>query len=267
MPNPNPAPSPAPADPAPAPADPAPAPANVPTPAPSDPAPSPAPVDPAPAPTPQPPTDPAPAKMDEPAPTDPWDLLKTDGEKQAESAQKVAAEDAQYAAAAGFGDEAKIESIPLGEAPDGSALSMDAAQQLEFLPYLRAAGVPAEKAPEVVKAFAAREAARIKADIDRDKAETAAIWRKTQDTFGESLKQVLSDAQRGALRLFPKDLWEEMRKVPALALDERFLRSLAAHGRSYRNDNGGPPPSTQKAPPRDGRLVFDLASFSEGTKN
>jgi hypothetical protein len=238
------------------------------TPTPQEAAPSPAPVDPAAATT-TPPAEqaPAPAKADDPAPTDPWDLLKTDGEKQAESAQKVAAEDAQYAAAAGFGDDAKTESIPLGEAPDGSSLSMDAAQQREFLPYLRAAGVPAEKAQEVVKAFAAREAARIKADIDRDKAETADIWRKTQDTFGESLKQVLSDAQRGALRLFPKDLWEEMRKVPALALDERFLRSLAAHGRSYRNDNGGPPPSDRKAPSGGDKPSFSLDAWSKGSGN
>jgi len=204
--------------------------------------------------------------MDEPAPTDPWDLLKTDGEKQTDAAQKTAAEDAQYAADAGFGDGAEVADIPLGADPEGNALSMDAAQQREFLPFLREAGVPADKAPGVVKAFAAHEAARIKADLARNKAETAAIWRKTQETFGESLKQVLADAQRGALRLFPKDLWEEMRRVPALALDERLLRALAAHGRSYKNDNGGPPPSTQKAPPRDGRLVFDLASFSEGTK-
>lgn len=171
-------------------------------------------------------------------PENPWDEVDgDDGDKDDGDLDDAGRE--EYFKAAGF-DGDKPKAIPLGKDGFGEAREMAVEEQRELLSVLRRSGVPADKAAGAIKALADHEAAKIAKQSEKDSQDTLRVWNASKKAFGSAFKQTLVDADRGARALFPPDLWDEIKRVPAMSFDERFLRSLAHYGRTLRNDGGGP---------------------------
>ena len=128
--------------------------------------------------------------------------------------------------------------VDLGNGPDGQPIQIDPNGLKAIAPVLIKHGLDGEKAGEIVKAYAEYEQAQAKQAVERDNAVVAGLVQKAKDELGADLPAFASDAKKAGKYLFGEELWGDLLSVPALANDVRFVKALAALGRSLKNDRG-----------------------------
>lgn len=219
-------------------------------------------------PTPQEPAPATDAKPQEPQPQneppapDILDLAKGEEQKKKEEAEQAKADFDAYVKSAGL--EQGITDLVLRKGENGEPdVTMPANEVGAIFSVLKQTGIPADKAKDMVGMVSALDHFRAKAQAERDEKILASIRAETAKEFGDSLGAAARDMVAGGERLFGAELWKDICTIPALVNDKRFVRALAAYGRSGRNDNGGPAPASGGG--RTGRVAFDLASFALGT--
>jgi hypothetical protein len=197
-----------------------------------------------------------------PAP-DILDLAKGEEQKKQEAAEKADADFEAYVKGAGFDDGITSVVMRNGESGEPEA-SLPAREVGAILSVLKGAGIPAEKAGDMIGMVAALDRLRSEEQSQADEKVLAAIRADTAKEFGDSLGAAARDMFAGGQRLFGAELWNDICTISALVNDKRFVRALASYGRSARNDDGGPAPASGGA--RSGQVVFDLGSFGQGTR-
>lgn len=211
-------------------------------------------------------TDPKPQEQqpqNEPPPAlDILDLAKGEEQKKQEAAEKAKADFDAYVKSAGL--EQGITDLVVRKGENGQPdVTMPAQEVGAIFSVLQATGIPAEKAKDMVGMVSALDQFRAQAQAAHDEEVLASIRAETAKEFGDNLGAAARDMVAGGERLFGAELWKEICTIPALVNDKRFVRAMAAYGRSGRNDDGGPAPASGGG--RTGRVAFDLASFALGT--
>jgi hypothetical protein len=231
-------------------------PANTATPPASDPKPQETPPNTDPKPQePQPQNDPPPAP-------DILDLAKGEEQKTQEAAEKAKADFDAYVKAAGL--EQGITDLVVRKGENGQPdVTMPAQEVGAIFSVLKQTGIPADKAKDMIGMVSALDQFRAQAQAAHDEKVLAGIRADTAKEFGDNLGAAARDMVAGGERLFGADLWKDICTITALVNDKRFVRAMAAYGRSGRNDDGGPAPASGGG--RTGRVAFDLASFALGT--
>lgn len=194
------------------------------------------------------------------APGDLFDMLKGEEQKTAEAKEKAQADFAAYFKEAGLGEE--IGDLTLGK--DENAVTLAAEDVGAVIGALKATEIPAAQAKGVLATIGMLDRIRAERQEAEENKVVAEIQEASRQEFGDNLRTVLGDAQAAGLALFGADLWQDISTIKALTNDKRFLRAMAAYGRSRRNDTGGPAPSVAAAP--GGEKTFDLATFAKGMK-
>ena len=234
-----------------------PPPANTATPPASDPKPQETPpnTDPKPDGQTQPANDPPPAP-------DILDLAKGEEQKKQEAAEKAKADFDAYVKSAGL--EQGITDLVVRKGENGQPdVTLPAREVGAIFSVLQATGIPADKAKDMIGMVSALDQFRAQAQAAHDEKVLAGIRAETAKEFGDSLGAAARDMVAGGERLFGAELWKDICTITALVNDKRFVRAMAAYGRSGRNDDGGPAPASGGG--RTGRVAFDLASFALGT--
>ena len=215
----------------------------------------------------QPNTDPKPDGQTQPANDPPpapdiLDLAKGEEQKKQEAAEKAKADFDAYVKSAGL--ENGITDLVVRKGENGQPdVTLPAREVGAIFSVLQATGIPADKAKDMIGMVSALDQFRAKEQEEADAKVLAAIRAETAKEFGDNLGAAARDMVAGGERLFGAELWKDICTIPALVNDKRFVRAMAAYGRSGRNDDGGPAPASGGG--RTGRVAFDLASFALGT--
>lgn len=143
---------------------------------------------------------------------------------------------AEYAKQSGF-DFTKDISIGTDALGDGEQyVSADIIKTLT--PAIMKLGIPAEKAGAAYQLIAQYEKAQLEHNNKLAITEINARAEASRKEFGKELGEVCRLAAQGGAAIFGDGLWEEMKEVPILVNDKRFLRALAKVGRMLKNDKG-----------------------------
>lgn len=141
-----------------------------------------------------------------------------------------------YIKDSGF-DFSKDISIGVDALGDGEQF-VSAAMIKALTPAIMKLGIPANKAGDAYQLIAAYEKAQLEHNNKAAVAEINARAEASRKEFGKSLGEVCQLAEQGGSAIFGDGLWEEMKEVPILTNDKRFLRALAKVGRMLKTDRG-----------------------------
>ena len=198
----------------------------------------------------------------DPPPADILDLAKSGEEKEAQAKEQAKADFDAYVKDAGLKDGITDLVVRKGEngQPD---VTLPAQEVGAIFSVLKATGIPADKAKDMLGMVSALDQFRAAAQQKRDEQTLNQIRAEAAKEFGDNLTTAARDMVAGGQRLFGAELWKDICTIPALVNDKRFIRAMSAYGRSGRNDSGGPAPTSGGA--TGGKIVFDLDAFSKGT--
>jgi hypothetical protein len=203
-----------------------------------------------------------PAEQNQPPPADILELAKSGEEKEAQAKEQAKADFDAYVKDAGLKDGITDVVVQKGEngKPD---VTLPAQEVGAIFSVLKATGIPADKARDMLGMVSALDQFRAAAQQKRDEQVLNEIRTEAAKEFGDNLTTAARDMVAGGQRLFGAELWKDICTIPALVNDKRFIRAMSAYGRSGRNDTGGPAPTSGGA--TGGKIVFDLDAFSKGT--
>lgn len=191
------------------------------------------------------------------------DLAKGEDERKADAEQQAKADFDAYVKAAGL--ENGLTDILVKKGENGEPDQTMPAQEVgAIMSALQKSGIDAGKARDMVGMVAALDQYRANAQAEADRRVLRQIREETRKEFGDSLVAASRDMVAAGQALFGSDLWTDICTIPALTNDKRFVRAMAAYGRSLRNDNGGPAPTAGGAA-RGSSPVFDLDAWAKGT--
>lgn len=211
------------------------------------------------------PPEPAPSSdQNQPPPADILDLAKSDDQRKAEAADKAKADFEDYVKQAGLKD--GVTDLVLKKGENGQPdVTLPAQEVGAIFSVLKATGIPADKAKDMVGMVSALDQFRAAAQQKRDEQVLNAIRADAAKEFGDNLAAAARDMVAGGERLFGAELWQDICTIPALVNDKRFIRAMSAYGRSGRNDNGGPAPASGGG--ASSSMRFTLDSWTKGSGN
>lgn len=129
--------------------------------------------------------------------------------------------------------------ISIGTDALGDGEQFISAQMLKNLtPDLMKLGIPANKAGDALKLIESYERMQLEHNNKAAIAEINARAEASRKEFGKELGEVCQLAEQGGSAIFGDGLWEEIKGVPVLTNDKRFLRALAKVGRMLKTDKG-----------------------------
>lgn len=131
-----------------------------------------------------------------------------------------------------------IPAIDLGAGPDGNPIPLDSAAIKAVAPAMLKHGLKPEQAKDIIAAYGEHMKAQVAEQVKQERDFAEGLAAATKAELGADLPTFVADAKKGGAALFGNELWAQFVAVPALANDVRFIKALAAYGRSIKTDDG-----------------------------
>ena len=131
-----------------------------------------------------------------------------------------------------------IPAIDLGAGPDGNPIPLDSAAIKAVAPAMLKHGLKPEQAKDIIAAYGEHMKAQVAEQVKREREFAVSLAADAKAELGNDLPAFVADAKKGGAALFGNDLWAQFVAVPAIANDVRFIKALAAYGRSIKTDDG-----------------------------
>lgn len=126
----------------------------------------------------------------------------------------------------------------MGTDAAGNKITLDTGAVKAIAPALMKHGLTAEKAKDVISAFAEHVKAQSAEAVKAEAAFIGDLVNKTRAELGKDLPAFVDDAKKGGSSIFGKELWGQLVAIPSFANDVRVIKALAAYGRSVKTDDG-----------------------------
>ncbi len=131
-----------------------------------------------------------------------------------------------------------IPAIDLGAGPDGNPIPLDSAAIKAVAPAMLKHGLKPEQAKDIIAAYGEHMKAQVAEQVKTEREFITGLVTTAKTELGNDLPVFVADAKKGGAALFGNELWAQLKAVPALANDVRFIKALAAYGRSIKTDDG-----------------------------
>lgn len=142
---------------------------------------------------------------------------------------------------------ADIPEFNIGEDLYGDQQTMSRKDMQTLVPAMMKLGIPKEKATETMCMVAAYQKLQLERATQEAREAINQRIAESKAKFGDDLSRICADAEKGAMAIFDKGLWQEMCETPILINDARFIDALARVGRMIKTDTGTKASSTGDA--------------------